>query len=274
MTGAGSGETAVPGRFEFLDLPVLASGESYTVSIGPPTGGAFTLITPSDGVLTTSALDTAGASDDTLDFIYARTGPWTQASLRPIQEFPLSTDQIETSLVAPGVPTDMVFTVYSVGTEPVVDVDMRFSIDPDDGTEIICDPPALPEKPSASGQVLVEFAGPFEPGTSITCRFTVRALSPGERAGFIVVFQSFGASTGALAPGGAMPSWSLIAADPEATATTTSTTSPTAVATPDSAVELAVTGINGAISGLTAALMAAGTLLLITAKRRASVGAS
>jgi len=265
MTGAGSGETSVPGRFEFLDLPVLAAGEAYTVSIETPAGRAFTLVTPSDGVLTTSTLDTAGASDDTLDFIFARTGPWTQVRLGPVQDFPLSADQIETSLITPGVPTDMAFTAYSVGTEAVVDVDMWFSIDPDDGTEIICDPPATPEEPSASEQVLVEFAGPFEPGTSITCRFTVRALSPGERAGFSVVFQSSGASTGTLAPGGAMPSWSLIATVPEAT---TSTTSPSTVAAPDPAVGLAVTGFRSTVFGWAAALITAGVLLSFTAKRR------
>ena len=274
MSGAGSGDSAEPGRFEFLNLPVLPAGESYTVSVVPPSTDSLTLITPSDGTLTTSALDTAGASDNTLEFVYRYAGPATQATLRPAQELPLSTERILTSLVEAGVPTDMDFTVYSIGAEPIVDVDMFFAITPDDDTIIACDPPAIPDDPLAGGQVLVEFAGPFDAGSSITCRFTVRAISPGEEADVNVVYMAFGETSGSEAPGDVMPSWSLIATASEVTTTTSSPTTttspvaPTTAATPDPAVELPETGTNSTISGWAIGLVAAGMLLLITARRR------
>ena len=265
MSGAGSGDSAEPGRFEFLDLPVLPTGESYTVSIEPPSTGPLTLITPIDGTLTTAALDTAGASDDTLEFIYAYAGPATQATLRPAQDLPLSTERSNTSVVEPGVPTEMVFTVYSVGSEAIVDVDMYFDITPDDDTVIVCDPPATAEETLAGGQVLVESAGPFEAGAAITCRFTVRALDPGGEASVNVVYSSFGASSRTEASGDPMPSWSLIASAPEVTTTTTTTTT---VVLPDPAGELPETGTDNWISAWAAALVAAGALLLVAARRR------
>jgi len=273
MSGAGSGDTAEPGRFEFLDLPVLATGESYTVSIEPPSTDPLTLISPDDGILTTSALDTAGASDDTLTFIFGYAAAATQATLHPVQEHPLSTERILTSLVEPGVPTDMVFTVYSVGAEPIVDVDMYFDVAPDDDTAIVCNPPATPDEPLAGGQVLLELTGPFEAGTSFTCRFTVRALAPGEEAHFNVIYWSFGATSGTEASGDVMPYWSLIASAPEVTTTTTSTSS-TIVARSDPADELPMTGTHSPISGWAVALIAAGTLLLITSTRRPMTGPS
>jgi LPXTG-motif cell wall-anchored protein len=164
----------------------------------------------------------------------------------------------------------MVFTVYSVGAEAIVDVDMYFAITPDDDTAIVCDPPAIPDEPLAGGQVLVEFTGPFEAGTSISCRFTVRALSPGEEADINVVYMAFGTTSGIEAPGDVMPSWSLIASVPDDTTTTTSTTSPTTVVPPDPAGELPETGTNSTIPAWAVALIAAGALLLIAARRRAA----
>lgn len=268
MSGAGSGDSSEPGRFEFLNLPVLSTGESYTVSVAFPNTGVLTLITPSGGTLATSALDTAGAFDDSLEFVYRYAGPATHAALRPVEESPLSSERILTSLVEAGTPTDMMFTVHSVGAEPIVDVDMYFALTPDDDTAIVCDPPAKPDDPLPGGQVLLQFAGPFEAGTSIVCRFTVRALDPGEEAHFNVVYSSFGATSGIEAPGDVMPSWSLIASVPEVTTTTPSTHSSTSGVPPAPAGELPETGATSTFSTWAMALIAAGTVLLLAARRR------
>lgn len=270
--------TAADGTYRFEHLPVLAVGETYTVTVTDPAGHLPTIEggTPgtegdsSTGTAQSLTLTTDGGQDLTLDF-----GFWIPTPTIDIEKFDADANDADTATDAATLPdgtTTLTFTIENNGAEPLVDVTITDTV-VTGGTvaDLACTFP--------DGTTGTTWAGPFAVGDTFDCTADLTGLAPGTPHEDVATVTAAGETTGS----DVSDTDAYHATRPAAPATPPAPTSPPAPVAPPTSNEpgpagttpaaasprLPVTGGAGVVPGLLAALALGATGMVLATRRRA-----
>lgn len=179
--------TAGDGSYHFANLPPLAAGQHYTVTIdqaassavltpykaSPALQGSDRGVDSSTGSAASAALINDGDSDETLDFGFVPYGPAITIVKRDDAGNDANDAATAVDLTSAGGATGLRFTIHNSGDEPLINVAVSDAVTAGSGvvTGLLC---TFPD--SSTG---LSWAGPFSVGASFECTANLASVAAG-----------------------------------------------------------------------------------------------